>query len=234
MLHFWLATGHADRHASVVELVHDAVRHATLPSAAVGEPYATPNDSPVTVTLVPPLVARLRVPPRVALATGASYLITETVGNVATTAEIVIMPAGTTLEDVSHVSELEEDQAAVEHATPAKRTVPLGAVIPKLRPETVTEPPDPDSGTFREITAALSTGASNVNIAEAVAILEPMVTTAILSHGVVYIPMFGGNAHSSEVELVHCVVRHDASASADVGSVGSNRILHHVTVMSCA
>ena len=138
------------------------------------------------------------------------------------------------LADVVHVSELVDDQAVVEHAAPANCTVPLGAVIPKLRPETVTEPPDPDSGTFREITAALSTGASNVNIAEAVAILEPMVTTAILSHGVVYIPMFGGNAHSSEVELVHCVVRHDASASADVGSVGSNRILHHVTVMSCA
>ena len=70
MLHFRLATGHADRQANDVELIHDVVRHAILPSAAVGELYTMPNDSPVTVTLVPPLV--LRFGPRVALATGAS------------------------------------------------------------------------------------------------------------------------------------------------------------------
>ena len=72
MLHFPLATGHAVRHASDVELIHDTVRHATPPSAAVGDPYVTPNDSPVTVTLVPPLVAKFGVLPRFALATGAS------------------------------------------------------------------------------------------------------------------------------------------------------------------
>ena len=60
------------RHASVVELVHAAVWHATLASFAVGEPYVMPNDSPVTVTLVPPLVGTLGVLERIALATGAS------------------------------------------------------------------------------------------------------------------------------------------------------------------
>ena len=59
-------------HAIVMPDVPDAVRHEAPPSLAVGDPNAAPNDSPVPVTLLPPLVARLAVLPRVALATGAS------------------------------------------------------------------------------------------------------------------------------------------------------------------
>ena len=58
-------------HATVVPDVHGAVWHEAPPSLAVGKPYAVPNDSPVPVTLLPPLIARLAVLPRVALATGA-------------------------------------------------------------------------------------------------------------------------------------------------------------------
>jgi hypothetical protein len=79
---------------------------------------------------------------------------------VATTAEIVIMPAGTELADVAHVSELEDDQAVVEHTTPANCTVPLGAVTPKLRPETVTDPPGCELGSFIAPDFADATGAA--------------------------------------------------------------------------
>ena len=78
----------------------------------------------------------------------------------ATTAEIVIMPAGTELEDVAQVSELEDDQAVVEHATPANCTVPLAAVTPKLKPETVTDPPAPELGSFTAPDLADATGAA--------------------------------------------------------------------------
>ena len=61
-----------DAHASVVALIHAVVWQPPLASLAVGELYIMPNDSPVTVTLVPPLVATLSVLPRVALTTGAS------------------------------------------------------------------------------------------------------------------------------------------------------------------
>ena len=78
----------------------------------------------------------------------------------ATTAEIVIMPADAGLADVAHVSELEDDQAVVEHTTPANCTVPLGADIPKLRPETVTDPPAPVLGSFTAPGVADATGAA--------------------------------------------------------------------------
>ena len=58
------------------------------------------------------------------------------------------MPADAGLADVVHESELVDDQAVVEHATPANCTVPLGAVTPKLRPETVTDRPVPEPGAF--------------------------------------------------------------------------------------
>ena len=78
----------------------------------------------------------------------------------ATTAEIVIIPADAGLADVAHVSELEDDQAVVEHTTPANCTVPLGAVTPKLRPETVTVPPAPVLGKLIPPGFADATGAA--------------------------------------------------------------------------
>ena len=74
----------------------------------------------------------------------------------ATTAEIVIIPAAG-LADVAHVSELVDDQVVF---TPANCTVPLGAVIPKLKPETVTDPPVPEPGTFIAPDFADATGAA--------------------------------------------------------------------------
>ena len=53
--HFVLAPGLLDRHASVVELIHDVVRHGLLPSTADGEAFDMPNDSPLTVTHDPPV-----------------------------------------------------------------------------------------------------------------------------------------------------------------------------------
>ena len=78
----------------------------------------------------------------------------------ATTAEIVIIPAAAGLADVAQVSELVDDQVVVEHITPANCTVPLGAVIPKLKPETVTDPPVPEPGTFIAPDFADATGAA--------------------------------------------------------------------------
>ena len=78
----------------------------------------------------------------------------------ATTAEIVIIPAGTELADVAHVSELVDDQLVVKHALPANCTVPVGADIPKLRPETVTDPPAPVLGSFIPPGFAEATGAA--------------------------------------------------------------------------
>ena len=85
----------------------------------------------------------------------------------ATTAEIVIIPAAG-LADVAHVSELVDDQVVFEDITPANCTMPLGAVIPKLKPETVTDSPVPEPGTFTAADAA-DAGAPNENIAEVVA-----------------------------------------------------------------
>ena len=42
------------------------------------------------------------------------------------------------------MSELEDDHAVVEHAASANCTLPLAAVAPKFRPETVTDPPAPE------------------------------------------------------------------------------------------
>ena len=85
----------------------------------------------------------------------------------ATTAEIVIIPAAG-LADVAHVSELVDDQVVFEDITPANCTMPLGAVIPKLKPETVTDSPVPGPGTSTAADSADATGAPNENIAEAV------------------------------------------------------------------
>ena len=60
----------------------------------------------------------------------------------ATTAEIVIILAAG-LADVAHVSELVDDQVVLEDIAPANCSMPLGAVIPKLKPKTVTDSPVP-------------------------------------------------------------------------------------------
>ena len=70
------------------------------------------------------------------------------------------MPVDAGLASVAHVSELEDDQAVVKHATPANCAVSVGAVIPKLIPETVTEPPAPEPGTFFAPGFADATGAA--------------------------------------------------------------------------
>ena len=78
----------------------------------------------------------------------------------ATNAEIVTMAGDAGLAGVAHVTELEDDQAVVEHATPANCAVPVGAVTPKLRPETVTVPPAPVLGKLIPPGFADATGAA--------------------------------------------------------------------------